>query len=157
MRRGKVGKEEGGKRRNREEEGGSERSSFWQQQAVTFAPLSVEVQSYISRGLKIISRLCSDRKMLKIWIALYIASTASCCQVLLPQVAISLGKGRKSLMLCEDFDDWYWLYDPLRSSLDLMRNVQRALYRIWRKTLKPFTHPVKTYHICNIKCIQLFW
>lgn len=61
-----MGKEEGGKRRNREEEGGSERSSFWQQQAVTFAPLSVEVQSYISRGLKIISRLCSDRKMLKI-------------------------------------------------------------------------------------------
>ena len=66
MRRGKAGKEEGGKRRNREEEGGSEATSFWQQQDVMFAPLCMEVQSYISRGLKIISGLCSDRKILKI-------------------------------------------------------------------------------------------
>ena len=74
MRRGKVGKEEREKRRNREEEGGSETSSFQQQQAVMLAPLSVEVQSYISRGLKIISRLCSDRKMLKTYPLLLVAA-----------------------------------------------------------------------------------
>lgn len=156
--RGKAGKEEGGKRRNREEEGGSETSAFWQQQAIASAPLSVEVRSYtISKWLKIIRGLCSDRKILKIWIALYIASVASCYKVLIPQVAISLEKGRRSLMLCEDFDDWYWLYEPLCLSLDLMRIVQRELYRIWRETLQSSTHPVKTERICNTKCLQQFW
>jgi len=87
------------KKRNSEEGGGSETSSFWQQQAVAFTPLSVEVESYISR-------VCSDRKILKIWISIYIPSTASFYKVLLSQVAISLEKGRKSLVLCENFDDW---------------------------------------------------
>lgn len=49
-----------GKKRNREGEGRSEFSSFRQQQAVMFAPLSVELQSYISKEHKIISRLSSE-------------------------------------------------------------------------------------------------
>ena len=73
MRRRKEGKEEGGKRRTREAEGGSSISSLWRQQTVTFAPMPVEGQSHlISRGLKVISGLCLERKILNIRIALHI-------------------------------------------------------------------------------------